>query len=81
MSLDAGSAQIEINGRRGSESNTPRPVEQADGGFEDRGGHQAPITLQNAEGGVRIAAHANRHSAFRVSHSAFVRVTASPWPP
>jgi hypothetical protein len=32
--------------RRGSESNTPRPVRRADNGFEDRGGHQAPITLR-----------------------------------
>ena len=32
--------------RRGSESNTPRPAQRADDGFEDRGGHQAPITLR-----------------------------------
>src|SRR5439155_23155495 len=32
--------------RRGYESNIPRPVERADNGFEDREGHQAPITLR-----------------------------------
>ena len=31
--------------RRGSESNTPEPGRPAHGGFEDRGGHQAPFTL------------------------------------
>ncbi len=30
--------------RRGKESNLPRPVNQADNGFEDRGDHQEPIT-------------------------------------
>lgn len=32
--------------RRGCESNTPRPAKRADDGFEDRGDHQAPITLR-----------------------------------
>jgi hypothetical protein len=32
--------------RRGSESNTPRLAKQTDSGFEDREGHQAPITLR-----------------------------------
>ena len=32
-------------GRRGKESNLPRPGKRADSGFEDRGDHQAPITL------------------------------------
>jgi hypothetical protein len=32
--------------RRGSESNTPRFAKQTDNGFEDREGHQAPITLR-----------------------------------
>ncbi len=31
--------------RRGKESNQPRLL-RADNGFEDRGGHQAPITLR-----------------------------------
>ena len=32
--------------RRGYESNIPRPAKRADNGFEDREGHQAPITLR-----------------------------------
>ena len=32
--------------RRGYESNIPRPGKRTDNGFEDRGGHQAPITLR-----------------------------------
>src|SRR5438552_4856541 len=36
--------------RRGYESNIPRPVERADNGFEDREGHQAPITLRAGQG-------------------------------
>ena len=35
--------------RRGSESNTPRFAKQTDNGFEDREGHQAPITLQRGK--------------------------------
>ena len=34
--------------RRGNESNIPRLGERADNGFEDREGHQAPITLHEA---------------------------------
>jgi hypothetical protein len=37
------------NWRRGSESNTPRSAKQTDSGFEDREGHQAPITLRDSE--------------------------------
>ena len=36
--------------RRGSESNTPRLAKQTDSGFEDREGHQAPITLRGKNG-------------------------------
>src|SRR5882757_498591 len=35
----------EWNWRRGFESNKPRLAKRADNGFEDRKGHQAPITL------------------------------------
>src|SRR5687767_2281442 len=34
------------NWRRGSEPNTPRSRIGTDNGFEDRGGHQTPITLR-----------------------------------
>jgi len=37
--------------RRGKESNLPRPDKRADSGFEDRGDHQAPITLREDENG------------------------------
>jgi len=36
--------------RRGYESNIPRLVKRADNGFEDREGHQAPITLLGTHG-------------------------------
>ena len=39
--------------RRGSESNTPRLAKQTDSGFEDREGHQAPITLRILEKGEK----------------------------
>ena len=44
--------------------NLPRPGKRTDNGFEDRGGHQAPITLrrENAECGMRNAERAT--SAF-----------------
>ncbi len=35
-----------MNWRRGWESNPPRPAEQTDNGFEDRGGHQPLLTLR-----------------------------------
>jgi hypothetical protein len=38
--------RVEEIWRRGSESNTPRFAKQTDNGFEDREGHQAPITLR-----------------------------------
>lgn len=34
--------------QRGYESNAPPDSDCRDNGFEDRGGHQAPITLQSA---------------------------------
>jgi len=40
---------VEENWRRGSESNTPRFAKQTDNGFEDREGHQAPITLRKGK--------------------------------
>ena len=41
--------------RRGSESNTPRLAKQTDSGFEDREGHQAPITLQGKKEALNLA--------------------------
>tara|TARA_B100000809_G_scaffold245700_1_gene272919 strand:- start:247 stop:609 length:363 start_codon:yes stop_codon:yes gene_type:complete len=35
--------------RRGKESNLPRSAKRTDSGFEDRGDHQAPITLRRCE--------------------------------
>ena len=52
--------------RRGYESNIPRPVRRADNGFEDRGGHQAPITLHNCRfpiSNFRLSAIGNRQLA------------------
>ena len=40
--------------RRGQESNLPRLL-RTDNGFEDREGHQAPFTLQIADGRWQIA--------------------------
>ena len=54
--------------RRGSESNTPRPGLGADDGFEDRGGHQPPITLhKRASGGSGDSRGASPDSALRLS--------------
>jgi hypothetical protein len=49
--------------RRGSESNTPRPAGRADNGFEDREGHQAPITLPREKMKSETRAPASARSA------------------